>query len=236
MFVLAFDDHTRIKMAGRILATRPGQIFALSPDIPHTEMPGDLPPRYLAMMIDRDFWHEQLREYPEVEYMKLNGEFFEPSSDLLPTCRKFMIEYQNSGPGTETILHALSIELCHYLIRTIWRFAQPLKPVSSRFEIDRVVEFIHGNLERKITSGDMARIACMSQSNFTRVFRKEMGTSPYDYLLGSRLARAKKMLQAGEKPISDIAQECGFSSTSHFSAKFSKKYNLSPATYRKAFG
>ncbi|MBU0482984.1 MAG: AraC family transcriptional regulator [Proteobacteria bacterium] len=235
MFVLAFDDHTKIYLKGKIISTRPRHIFTLSPDIAHTELAGDLPPRYLALMIDKTFWLEQLRLYPEAQPLILNGNFVESPSDFLPTCKKFMIECQNISSGSEAILNALSLELCHYLIRAIWQIKSPKETISSRFEIDRVIEFIQTNMANKISIIDMAKVACMSPSNFSRVFKKEVGTSPYDYLLDNRLIQAKKILQAGDKEISEVALDCGFSSTSHFSAKFSRKYNLSPAKFRMSF-
>src|SRR5574340_284517 len=63
MFVLNFDDRTSVNMEGRTITGRHGAVFALSPGIPHQELPTETPPRYIAMMIDPRFFEQQLRSY-----------------------------------------------------------------------------------------------------------------------------------------------------------------------------
>ena len=68
---------------------------------------------------------------------------------------------------------------------------------------------------------------------FRHVFGKETGTSPHQYQLGIRLARAKNLLRSTEMPIAEIAETLGFNSTWYFSHFFRKRVRTSPAAYRK---
>ena len=68
---------------------------------------------------------------------------------------------------------------------------------------------------------------------FRHVFGKETGTSPHQYQLEIRLARAKNLLRSTEMPVAEIAETLGFNSTWYFSHFFQKRARTSPAAYRK---
>ncbi len=90
---------------------------------------------------------------------------------------------------------------------------------------------MHTNLDTKITLKDVAKVAYMSPSHFSRIFKQETGKTPMDYLSLIRMERVKKLLLAGDKSITEIAVECGFGSSSYLSACFHKKFKISPSAY-----
>ena len=49
----------------------------------------------------------------------------------------------------------------------------------------------------------------------------------------SRLNAAMNMIGSKEKKLSEIAEECGFSSYNHFSREFKKAYGMSPSEYQR---
>ncbi|MEM6321913.1 MAG: helix-turn-helix transcriptional regulator, partial [Bacteroidota bacterium] len=74
--------------------------------------------------------------------------------------------------------------------------------------------------------------AYMSESNFHRVFKNELGISPIDFINEKRLERAATLLKSSSKKINDICLECGFNSRSYFTRLFKRKYQVSPNAYR----
>jgi AraC-like DNA-binding protein len=233
MFILPFNDQTSLKIDEKLITATPGKIFALSPDILHHEVPSDSPPRYIAIFINKEFFENQLCRYPVKQDNSFRGDSYEMSPNLLLLLKKFMIETDNKMPGYETVLHALSLEICHSIIRSIFQFAPANDRISSRMEIDRVIEYLHSNIDKKISVKEMAKIAHMSTSHFSRIFKKETGNSPMDYLNRIRMARVKKLLLAGDRSITEIALECGFNSPAYLSACFYRKYKMSPSDYQK---
>ncbi|MBI5205555.1 MAG: helix-turn-helix transcriptional regulator [Nitrospirae bacterium] len=233
MFILHFNEQTAVKLDGRIRAAQSGKMFALSPEIAHQELPSDSPPRYIAILIERKFFENQIRQYPVNEKIFLRGEFYDANDTLLPLLKRFMIETDNKVAGSEAVLYGLSLEICHSIIRSILDLKPVNDRISSRIEIDRVIEHIHAVLGEKITIEKMAKIACMSPSHFSRIFKQETGISPMDYLNRIRMDRAKKLLLAGDKSITEIAIECGFGSSSYLSACFYKRFKISPSLYCK---
>lgn len=73
----------------------------------------------------------------------------------------------------------------------------------------------------------------MSSSHFSRVFKQQTGFSPYDYVLLSRLNRAKYLLLETDMPISAIAYDIGFNSESNFIYFFTENEGISPGKFRK---
>jgi AraC family transcriptional regulator len=78
----------------------------------------------------------------------------------------------------------------------------------------------------------LAARAGVSIAHFRRLFREAMGTPPHRYVLASRLEKARNLLATTSLPISHIAEECGFSSQSHFTACFRAAHASTPAEYR----
>ena len=236
MFVLHFDDRTAVRMDGGTITGLHGTVSALSPGIPHQELPSDTPPRYIAMLINPGFFEEQYRFYSRRKPPKFRYEIFPPGGDLLPLLKRFMIEADSAMPGSEAVRMALGVEICHSLIRSRIGTPVPKDRLAERVEVNRVIEHLHGHLGDKVTVETLAEVARLSPSHFTRVFRKELGRSPMEYVQGIRLERAKKLLLAGDRSISDIALECGFGSSSYLSACFQKEYRMTPREFRKGMG
>ena len=68
---------------------------------------------------------------------------------------------------------------------------------------------------------------------FRHLFTKETGSSPHQYQLSIRLARAQNLLRSTDMPIAQIAKTLGFNSTWYFAHFFHKRCYESPASYRK---
>lgn len=101
-------------------------------------------------------------------------------------------------------------------------------------EMEKAIHFIQQNFsEYDMTISDVSSHAGMSLYHFTRVFKKEIGLSPYQYLLDFRLMKAKKLLVESETTISRIAETCGFMSSSAFIRAFKANNEISPGEFRK---
>ena len=86
-----------------------------------------------------------------------------------------------------------------------------------------------------IDNEHLARIAGMSVNNFYRCFRKELQISPKRYFLSMRLNRARNMLAAGEKHISEVALNCGFADRYQFSKAYKQFFGIAPGAFRRNF-
>ncbi len=99
--------------------------------------------------------------------------------------------------------------------------------------IHRVKEYVTEHLGESITVEALSEVANMSVTNFSRVFRQHTGFSPYDYVLSSRLNKAKEYLLKTDMSVTRIAYETGFNSEANFIYCFTKSEGISPGKFRK---
>jgi hypothetical protein len=110
MFTIAFNDGTVLKLGEDTLRSRQGKILALSPGIPHHEVFLNRLPRYLAIFINKEFFEEQLLQYPLIQNMIFRGKIYDYSPALMSKVREFMLEVDNKIPGSAIVLRALSVK------------------------------------------------------------------------------------------------------------------------------
>lgn len=86
-----------------------------------------------------------------------------------------------------------------------------------------------------LTVADLAAVAGLSPSHFSREFRRVFGESPHQYLLTRRLERAAALLRNTDRPVTEICHLVGLSSLGSFTSSFRRIHGSSPAEYRSSF-
>lgn len=95
-------------------------------------------------------------------------------------------------------------------------------------------QWVLSRLSEPLTLQDMAGHAHMSERTFTRRFRAEVGTSPLQWLVQSRLTQARGLLESSELTVARIATACGFGDPVALRKHFQTHLGLSPLAYRRA--
>lgn len=104
---------------------------------------------------------------------------------------------------------------------------------SNRALVDRAAEFIRLHYAEPLSLDGLLAEAAISKSYFLRLFRQYMGTTPYNFLLCTRITQAKELLVLTDLPVGEIARRTGFGSESNFSVRFSAMAGRSPLQYRR---
>ncbi|MBR2188634.1 MAG: helix-turn-helix transcriptional regulator [Eubacterium sp.] len=95
-----------------------------------------------------------------------------------------------------------------------------------------VIQHIRNHYDEEIRLDDLMDICGLSKSYFIREFKKQVGSTPHEYLLAYRLRQAKQLLATSGNSIEEIAERCGFNSTSHFARAFKKENQMTPTDFR----
>lgn len=95
------------------------------------------------------------------------------------------------------------------------------------------VAFIKAHYDEAITLADIAATAHMSQYYFSRQFKKACGYSPHEYLIMTRINRAKHLLKTTSQPVKVVAQSVGYNNITTFTNTFTARVGLSPSAFRK---
>lgn len=104
---------------------------------------------------------------------------------------------------------------------------------SQEYKLQIMLRFLQNHFQEQITLADIGRSISVSENTVLNIFRETLYISPISYLNEYRLTRAAELLTGTEKTISEIAEECGFSSVGYFGRKFKEQFVVSPREYRK---
>jgi AraC-like DNA-binding protein len=98
--------------------------------------------------------------------------------------------------------------------------------------IDEALRYIELNAADPLDLDILAGVAMMSKYHFLRTFRRVVGMTPYQFLLGVRMRRAAVRLATSSSPVSVVAFETGFGDLSTFNARFRETFGMSPTALR----
>lgn len=232
-FFLAFDRNTGIVANGRTIYSEPGMVMAVEPGASHHELARDDPPRYVAIFIDREQFEAQIAPYGQYDQENFRYRSFLPEPELIVLLRTFMNECEADLLGREALLAAMGVRITHSLIRAALGVMARPSAVSVRLEIHRAIHYLHDHFTERLTVADLAGVAGISPPHFSRLFRRETGHSPLEYLIRVRIQRSRILLRAGSDTVTSVALKCGFATPSHFADSFRKQCGVSPSEYLK---
>lgn len=208
------------------LPARVGDVFILPPETPHGYFSeGALDIAHVLLsdgFLSR--YREELSELPafallfdiEPEVRRFSGRNYNLHIDAH---RLFEINDQLSriiraeSVNEYTFENVLTLGFIGRLGELLRRRMQ--KDTDEHSEILRVMEYIHENLEQKLSLALLAEKANMSTATLSRHFREVVHTSPMQYVTACRISLARELIAEGKMSKSEIAQSCGFFDVSH---------------------
>ena len=108
-------------------------------------------------------------------------------------------------------------------------------PLYQRYVIP-VIKEIETGYQQDITAAQLSRSVFVSPQYLSRLFRRFMGCSVYEYVTMYRISRARELLLSRpDMKIQDVAGASGFSDASHFIAMFRKVTGTTPLDFRKMY-
>lgn len=106
-------------------------------------------------------------------------------------------------------------------------------PLYQRY-IAPVIEEIEMNYALDLSVEDLSRKVFITPQYLSRLFRRFLGCSTYEYLTSSRINRAKELLITDVRlEVQDISRQTGFSDPSHFIAVFKRITGMTPLEFRR---
>lgn len=98
-------------------------------------------------------------------------------------------------------------------------------------KILEAITYIDNNINNKLTLKEISSFVCMAESYFSAVFKKTNGISPWEYITIKRVEKAVDLIRNTNMTKLEIAEKCGFSSSSNFYKAFSKITGKKPSDY-----
>lgn len=140
----------------------------------------------------------------------------------------------------ETLQHLAMLRKNDYRVKSlavlydiVSRLAAEAKPASLNPVLTPAIEYIEENIDRAdLSLTALANVSRISEVYLRRLFNREFGVSPKQYITRLRISRAKQLLKNSGTPISRVAENCGYSSVYHFSRAFKTATGYTPSEYR----
>lgn len=99
------------------------------------------------------------------------------------------------------------------------------------FVLDAII-YIEANYDKQLTLQEVAEKVNMSLFHFSRVFKKETGYAPYEYIIKTRINHAKNLLKRSDKTVKQVAFEVGFNSETNFIQTFHRMTDMTPYVFK----
>ena len=96
------------------------------------------------------------------------------------------------------------------------------------------IDFITRHYDRPLAIKAIANVTGQSAPYFSRLFHREVGMTPREYLNRFRVEQAKLLLSNTTRPIKQVAASCGFPDDNYFSRVFTAISGVSPRVYRRS--
>lgn len=127
-----------------------------------------------------------------------------------------------------------SLGIIYQLVGRFLRFAHPKFQISD-VRIGQALKTISANIDEVMTVESLAREACLSKDHFIRLFRKDLGQTPTQFIINDKMTKAKLMLASEDMSVKEIAFSLGYYDISYFNRLFKKHTLLTPRQYRNCF-
>jgi AraC-like DNA-binding protein len=222
-----------------------GNLVLTGPNLPHnwvTNLPeGTSIPRFcLVLQFSEEFIRPLMAALPELTGFETvlaesrRGALFPPSTAKLV---KPLFAELIEASGAQRI--ARFMDIIHLLTRADGRRMLAGAGYQADFSlfmsaaVNRALMHIGENLTKVRRTTNLARIAGLNPSAFSRSFRQHTGMTPIKYITRLRIDLACSLLMSDlNRPITDIAFDVGFNNLSNFNRQFLSQKGMTPSRFR----
>jgi len=126
--------------------------------------------------------------------------------------------------------------LAVHLTEGVKQRSLPEEPPISKEEKEKILlakRILDQNITKTPSLYELSRLVCLNDYKLKKGFKTIFGQPIYAYVLGSRLEKARHLLECSNSPVSHVAELAGYSDLGHFGKEFKKRFGYSPTEYRK---
>lgn len=198
-----------------IICAKPGQVR-------HTKFPFKC--YYIHFVLTEGYLYDLLTSFPDFLITKKPDKY----KHLFKSMYKY---YETHTKQDEIILQSLFLELIYMLTQDARMQTKAGKYKNNRFDIDKALKYIKGNLTEDLSLQKVADHVLLSPIHFHNCFKTAIGKTLHEYVEEQRIKAAINLLLTTELTLTEIAFQCGFSSQSYFSYVFKRNMGVPPRKY-----
>jgi ribose 5-phosphate isomerase B len=135
--------------------------------------------------------------------------------------------------GARFVTYGLACQLAEAFINASYAPREQAFGIPPR-RLARVVDHIRKNLDQPLAVSVLSRLADMSQSHFSKLFKLSTGLAPHQFVLQERINRSKELLRQDNAKIVDVALGVGFENQAHFTTVFGNLVGMTPGEFQRS--
>lgn len=158
-----------------------------------------------------------------------------------PQLSSIELDIENGGYEAGKLLHQFiekkiiaPVDIIIKPVRIVPRASTERFAVSDRY-IEQLLEYIDNNYQNPLSVDELTQIIPFSRRVLEKKFKRETGTSVYQYLLDLRIEKFADLLITTDLPLIEAAARSGFTDYKNISRIFTKAKEMTPLQYRKRF-
>lgn len=161
--------------------------------------------------------------YPDLELHHSNPRTYDNSSAFISTIRKRL---SHDGGDRMEASGILLILMSRFMKEAV------AKSICSNDRMVKAIAYINRNMDKAISTDDVARLICVSKNHCIRLFRSEFGQTTVQYICGKKMERAQLLLATTDISIKSISASLGYDNYAYFTHLFHKKVGMTPVAFR----
>lgn len=217
----------QVRCGEELLTVAPGDIVVVNSYVAHQTLPEDTL-EYDCLIVSNDFCMENGINVDALQFSPKIRD-----SRTYEVFRRVSREYAGQTPSRTARIRSSVLELM------IWLWENHSAQKDGAAQTDRgvqsvisAIDYIRGNLSRRLSVEEIADNAGFSKFYFLRLFKKVTGCTLVQYINLLRCEQAKEMLKSGKFTVKQTAIECGFDNLSYFTNVFKKYTGTLPNAVR----
>lgn len=197
----------------------------------------ELNPSYIQSVYEEVLYSDYDKNMLYSRPMEPSNTYFLSSDRLLIQAfiRLYEIQSKDNSPSKVMVEDLIIREMLYRVFCT-----EGLHLLKMTFEksisdngIRRVISYIKNNIDQKITTASLAKVAGLGQTTFFKLFKECTGHTPIDYILNERIRQSKILIQKDKLSLQEIAFRCGFNSYEYFCSSFKKIEKMKPSDLKR---
>lgn len=235
-FVIFFTTPPRVTIRSKEYQFKKGCLLCMAPgdDILVHPLNSSSPVKYMTICVNKEFFEDiylQTGGKGNILFKNLDYTF---SYQLLEGIEALIYEVLSYEETNPLMIKSLENRIVIQLLRDSSSKFNVLANNQQKLQdnVHKAKKYIETYFSSNITIKDICDAIYISPPHLQKVFAKHVGKTPYQYIMDCRLKKAKEMLKTTDTSIGEIARQCGFVNSSHFSSAFKKKEGIPPLVYK----
>ncbi|MBN2545788.1 MAG: helix-turn-helix transcriptional regulator [Spirochaetes bacterium] len=222
---IKMDDRKFTAKAGDVILIYPKKLFS---SVPVTK-------NFFLRSIHFDVFYEYNLNLFEMNDMcgLYPGNYFKKETEVL---KDIFIDKKKDKSLSRVVLKGYILIILDKIINYYNRYKTDDVFLSRNYDnklskLQKVYEYIYGNIEKSITVDELANLVNLSKNYFCNFIKKVTGTSAQCIIYRAKMIKAKEYLRINQYPVKTISYILGYKDQNAFSRAFKRYHKISPSKF-----